>query len=93
MSENDKREVLLLAIDYLKTQFDCQQNPCVALYIARYYRLLGSLKNISSYEQEKYVNYSTAWLARHIHKPEHVLDIQMSIHNPEYLSEANVFVR
>lgn len=93
MSENDKREVLLLAIEYLKTQFNSQQNPCVALYITRYYRLLGSLKNISNYEQKKYVDHSTAWLTRHIHKPEHVLDIQMEIHNQEYLSEPNVFVR
>jgi hypothetical protein len=93
MSENESQEVLLLAIEYLKTQFNSQQNPCVALYIARYYRLLGSLKNISHYEQKKYVDHSTVWLTRHVHKPEHIFDIQMEIHNPEYVSELNVFVR
>ncbi len=93
MSDNDKQEVLLLAIEYLKTQFNCQQNPCVALYIARYYRLLGSLKNISNSEQKRYVIDSTAWLTQHVHNPAHVLDIQMSINNPEYVSEANEFVR
>ena len=40
MSDNDKQETLLMAIEYLKIQYESLQNPCIALHISRYYRLL-----------------------------------------------------
>lgn len=36
MSDSDKQEVLLMAIEYLKIQYDSLQNPCIALYISQY---------------------------------------------------------
>lgn len=42
MSDNEKQGVLLIAIDSLKVQYKLQ-HPCVALLIARYYRLLSVL--------------------------------------------------
>ncbi len=47
MSETDEQEVLLMAIEYLRIQYDSLQKPCVALYISRYYHLLSSL-NVAS---------------------------------------------
>jgi hypothetical protein len=77
MSEKESQEVLLLAIEYLKTQFDSNQNPCSALYIARYYRLLSSLKSVSTYDQKKYADCSASWLTN-IHDPEFVSKNQMA---------------
>ncbi len=65
MSETDKQDMLLMAIEYLKIQYDSLQNPCVALYISRNYRLL-SLLNIPSNKQERYAKHSKSWLQRHI---------------------------
>lgn len=65
MSDNENQEVLLMAIEYLKIQYQSLQNPCIALYISRYYRLL-SLLNIAENKQEKYAVHSKSWLACHI---------------------------
>ena len=43
MSDNDKQEALLMAIEFLKIQYESLQNPCIALHISRYYRLLANL--------------------------------------------------
>ena len=43
MSDKDKQEALLMAIEFLKIQYESMQNPCVALHISRYYRLLANL--------------------------------------------------
>jgi len=40
MSDNDKQEALLMAIEFMKIQYEALQNPCFALHISRYYRLL-----------------------------------------------------
>ena len=40
MSDTDKQEALLMAIEFLKIQYGSLQNPCIALHISRYYRLL-----------------------------------------------------
>lgn len=36
MSEKDQQETLLMAIEYLKAQYESLQNPCIALLISRY---------------------------------------------------------
>ena len=41
MSDTDKQEALLMAIEFLKIQYESLQNPCIALHISRYYRLSG----------------------------------------------------
>jgi hypothetical protein len=75
MSETDKQEVLLMAIEYLRIQYETLQNPCVALYISRYYRLL-SLLNIASNNKESYAQHSQFWLNRHIKSPSYSLKLQ-----------------
>ena len=75
MSDNEKQEVLLIAIDTLKVQYKLQQPPCVALLIARYYRLLSVL-NISQCKQEKYSEQSKSWIVLHAANPRHSQKIQ-----------------
>jgi len=70
MSEKDQQETLLMAIEYLKAQYESLQNPCIALLISRYYRLLANF-NITGNKREKYVKYSKSWLACHTrHSPQ-----------------------
>ncbi|MCK9636400.1 MAG: hypothetical protein M0R41_08995 [Methylobacter tundripaludum] len=57
MSEKDQQKTLLMAIEYLKTQYEALQNPCIALLISRYYRLLANL-SIAKNKRGKYVKYS-----------------------------------
>jgi hypothetical protein len=75
MSDNEKQEALLIAIHTLKVQYKLQQPPCVALLIARYYRLLSVL-NISPSKQEKYFKQSKSWLVLHAANPRHSKKIQ-----------------
>jgi len=70
MSEKDQQETLLMAIEFLKAQYEALQNPCIALLISRYYRLLANL-NMSKNKQEKYANYSRTWLTCHINNSRH----------------------
>ena len=86
MSDNDKQAVLLMAIDYLKIQHEALQNPCAALIISRYYRLL-SLLNIAEDEQESYIEQSKAWLACHINSPKHSQKTQNRLENFVQLHE------
>ena len=53
MSDKDKQEALLMAIEFLKIQYESLQNPCVALHISRYYSLLANL-NIVKNRQNSY---------------------------------------
>jgi len=70
MSEKDQQEALLMAIEYLKSQYEALQNPCIALLISRYYRLLANFNVVKS-KQEKYTKYSKLWLTCHINNPRH----------------------
>jgi len=70
MSKKDQQETLLMAIEYLKTQYEALQNPCIALLISRYYRLLGNLSS-SKHKQEKYAEYSRTWLGCHANNSNH----------------------
>lgn len=65
MSDNDQQEVLLMAIEFLKIQYESLQNPCIALHISRYYRLLANL-NIAKNRQQSYAKHSKTWLTCHI---------------------------
>ncbi len=80
MSEKDQQETLLMAIEYLKTQYEALQNPCIALLISRYYRLL-SLLNMTQNKQEKYAEYSDTWLTRHINNPRHSQAMQNQLND------------
>jgi hypothetical protein len=88
MSDSDKQEVLLMAIEYLKIQYDPLQNPCIALYISRYYRLL-SLLNIAKNKQESYAKRSKSWLTCHTANPRHSPKIQNQLNDFVWLHECN----
>lgn len=88
MSDSDKQEVLLMAIEYLKIQYDSLQNPCIALYISRYYRLL-SLLNIPNSKQESYAKQSKSWLTCHTTNPRHSPKIQSQLNNLVQLCDFN----
>lgn len=88
MFDNDTQETLLMAIDALKVQHDSLQNPCAALLISRYYRLL-SLLDIGKNKQEQYAKYSTSWLTCHIDNPRHSQKMQNQLNYSVQLSEFN----
>lgn len=80
MSEKDQQETLLMAIEYLKTQYEALQNPCIALLISRYYRLLANL-SVAKNKQEKYVKYSRTWLTCHINNSRHSQKMQNQLND------------
>ena len=89
MSDNDKLEVLLMAIEYLKIQYESLQNPCIALHISRYYRLL-SLLNIAENRQKGYAKHSKAWLTCHISNQNHSQKMQNQLNDFVQLHEFNL---
>ncbi len=88
MSDNDKQEVLLMAIEYLKIQYESLQNPCIALLISRYYRLL-SLLNIAKNKREGYAKQSKSWLTCHTANPRHSQKMQNHLNDFVQLCEFN----
>jgi hypothetical protein len=88
MSDNDKQEVLLMAIEYLKIQYESLQNPCIALLISRYYRLL-SLLNIAKNKREGYAKQSMSWLTCHTANPSHSQKMQNQLNDFVQLYEFN----
>jgi hypothetical protein len=80
MSEKDQQEVLLMAIEYLKTQYESLQNPCIALLISRYYRLLTNFNVVKS-KKEKYAKYSKSWLSCHINSSRHSQKMQNQLND------------
>jgi len=89
MSDNDKQEVLLMAIEFLKIQYESLQNPCIALHISRYYRLL-SLLNIAKNRQESYAKHSKSWLTFHISNQKYSQEIQNQLNDFVQLNEFNL---
>ena len=88
MSDNDKQEALLMAIEYLKIQYESLQKPCIALHISRYYRLL-SLLNIAKNRQKSYAKHSKLWLTCHINNPRHSQKMQNQLNDFVQLHEFN----
>lgn len=88
MPDSDKQEMLLMVIDTLKVQYEALQNPCIALYISRHYRLL-SLLNIPSSKQESYAKHSKSWLTRHTANPRHSPKMQNQLNDFVQLCESN----
>jgi hypothetical protein len=86
MSDKDKQEALLMAIEFLKTQYESLQNPCVALHIARYYRLLANL-NIATNRQHSYSKQSASWLTCHISNPKYSQKVQNQLNDFVQLNE------
>ena len=89
MSDKDKQEALLMAIEFLKIQYESLQNPCVALHISRYYRLLANL-NIAKNRQNSYSKQSTSWLTCHISNPRHSQKMQNQLNDFVQLHEFNL---
>jgi hypothetical protein len=89
MSDNDKQEALLMAIEFMKMQYEAPQNPCIALHISRYYRLL-SLLNIAKNKQEGYAKHSKLWLICHISNPKHSQKMQNQLNDFVQLGEFNL---
>jgi hypothetical protein len=88
MSDHDKQETLLMAIEYMKIQYEALQNPCIALHISRYYRLL-SLLNMAKNKQEGYAKHSKSWLTCHTANPRHSQKIQNQLNDFVQLCEFN----
>ncbi|WP_411727850.1 hypothetical protein [Methyloglobulus sp.] len=88
MPDSDKQEMLLMAIEYLKIQYDSLQNPCIALYISRHCRLL-SLLNIPNNKQESYAQHSKSWLTCHMANPRHSQEMQTQLSDFVQLSGFN----
>lgn len=84
MSDNDQHEVLLMAIEFLKIQYESLQNPCIALHISRYYRLLANL-NI----QQSCAKHSRTWLTCHINNLGYSRKIQNQLTDFVQLNEFN----
>ncbi len=80
MSDDDKQEALLMAIEFLKIQYETLQNPCIALYISRYYRLLSNLSTAKN-RQISYAKHSMSWLTSHINNPNHSQKIQNQLND------------
>jgi hypothetical protein len=89
MSDNDKQEVLLMAIEFLKIQYESLQNPCVALHISRYYRLLANL-NIATNRQHSYSKQSATWLTCHIRNQRHSQKVQNQLNDFVQLNEVSL---
>jgi hypothetical protein len=88
MSDKDKQEALLMAIEFLKIQYESLQNPCVALHISRYYRLLANL-NIARNKQNSYSKQSVSWLTCHISNPRHSQKMQNQLSDFVQLHDFN----
>lgn len=88
MSDNENQEVLLMAIDYLKIQYSALQNPCIALYISRYYRLLSELNSIQN-KPTSYASQAHSWLIRHTDSPRNSPKLQMQLTDFIVLHEHN----
>jgi hypothetical protein len=86
MSDHDKQEALLMSIEFLKIQYESLQNPCIALHISRYYRLLANL-NFAKNRQNNYVKQSKSWLACHISDPRYSRKIQNQLNDFVQLHE------
>jgi hypothetical protein len=90
MSDTDKQEALLMAIEFLKIQYESLQNPCIALHISRYYRLLSNL-NIAENRQKSYANQSKSWLTCHISNQRYSQKIQHQLNDYVQLQEFNLY--
>ena len=89
MSDNNQQETLLMAIEYLKIQYESLQNPCIALHISQYYRLLANL-NIAKNRQNSYAKQSKSWLTCHISNPRHSQKMQNQLNDFVQLNEFNL---
>ncbi|MFZ2170410.1 MAG: hypothetical protein WAW61_12320 [Methylococcaceae bacterium] len=88
MSDDDKQEALLMAIEFLKIQYESLQNPCIALHISRYYRLLSNLSTAKN-RQKSYTKQSISWLTCHISDQKYSHKIQNQLNDFVQLHEFN----
>ena len=89
MSDNDKQEVLLMAIEHLKVQYEFRQNPCIALLISRYYYLLSNI-SFAKNKKKRCAKYSRSWLACYISHPRHSQKIQNQLNDFVQFHEFNL---
>ncbi|MCK9394123.1 MAG: hypothetical protein M0Q44_00835 [Methylobacter sp.] len=88
MSDNDTQGMLLMAIEYLKIQYESLQNPCIALCISRNYRLL-SLLDIAPNKQRRYAEYSKSWLTSYTASPRYSQKMQNQLNDFTQLYDFN----
>ncbi|WP_394752380.1 hypothetical protein [Crenothrix sp.] len=80
MTEKDAHKMLLMAVEYLKTQYDLLKTPCIALQVSRHYRLLANL-TLSPKKQRRYTRRSKSWLAYYIKSKQHPLKMQNQLND------------
>lgn len=88
MSDNDTQVVILMAIEHLKVQYKTLQNPCIALFISRQYRLLSN-SNIAKYQQERYAQNSMSWLGCYLSHHRHSQKMQNQLNDFVQFHEFN----
>ncbi|MGZ8137662.1 MAG: hypothetical protein ACXW1W_18990 [Methylococcaceae bacterium] len=89
MSDNDKQSLLLIAVEHLIQQhYQSAPNPCIALSISRYYRLLANA-NSRTDKQEKYTAHAKQWLACYINNSGYPPKIQDRLHDLVQFPEFN----
>lgn len=89
MSDNDKQQLLLIAIEHLKFQYKSLHSPFVALLISKYYCLLSNSSSTKD-QQEKYAISSRLWLARYIKNHRHSQKMQTHLHDFIQFHEATI---
>jgi hypothetical protein len=80
MSDNDSQNLLLLAIEQLKINYEALHYPCIALLIAKHYRSLSNA-NFTKDQQEDYANYSKSWLTCYVSNQRHSQKMQNHLHD------------
>jgi hypothetical protein len=91
MSDNDKQQIVLMAIQHLKVQYKSLQNPCIVLLISRHYRLLSD-SCIDEDKREVYANDARRWLTYYIKEQNHSIKLQTYLNDFVFLREPNCSV-
>jgi|GEM_PF-542713 len=88
MSDNDRQNLLLIAIEQLKIHYEALHYPCIALLIAQHYHSLSNAESAKE-QQEDYVNHSKSWFICYISNQRHSQKMQNHLHDFIQLREFN----
>ncbi|TAL45809.1 MAG: hypothetical protein EPN89_11715 [Methylovulum sp.] len=78
MPDDKEHQLLISAIGYLKIQYAEKQAACLALLIARHYRLLAEA-SAENHKQINYINQSSTWFYCYLKNREHELEPDLNI--------------
>lgn len=78
MPDDKAHQLLISAIGYLKIQYAEEQAACLALLIARHYRLLAEA-SAENNKQINYINQSSTWFCCYLKNREHELKPDLNI--------------